>query len=432
MTFESFEAVDEFYSAFGKVVHTYVEIFGYQKNLIVCTSLVDMYGKSNDLVAARRVFDLMEERNVVSWTSMIAGYTQNAQGYEALWLFKKFCQLEDDPPNQFMLSSVVNACASLSRMVYGRVSHAVIVKRGHESHEIVACALVDMYAKCGCFEFSLKLFRSMLELFEEMIQKEIRPTYVTYLGRKPSGNFKEKKEILEMWMWGWSKEFYEHDCHAMFEYFAKIKEANEEFFYSWTVDEASKLKDVVMRQWLDCMGGVQPGGIKTDQSTLMANAIQEVLPNSWHRALDHCANAEKVVTANDDKRKARVKSTSIVENTFKKCTDAKFREVRHECFSLMYCLPKGHQAEALDIKVGFNDPCKTSEESRITSCFYLNWTTNDGVPSSQASINAATNDNLEDVLIVGEGVQNPPVGKRIDRPPSKTPYGYPKQKNTKG
>ncbi|KAL2901551.1 Protein FAR-RED IMPAIRED RESPONSE 1 [Bienertia sinuspersici] len=116
------------------------------------------------------------------------------------------------------------------------------------------------------------------------------------------------------------KEFDEQDCHSMFQYFAKMKEANEDFFYSWTVDEANKLKDVVwvdarsraayrdfgdvvcfdatyitnrhedsetykwvMRQWLECMGDVQPGGIITDQSTPMANAIQEVLPNSRHR-----------------------------------------------------------------------------------------------------------------------------------------------------
>lgn len=190
----------------GEMVHTYVEMYGYHKNLIVCTSLVDMYGKSNDLVSARRVFDSMVERNVVSWTSMMAGYAQSGQGYEALELFKEFSQLEDNPPNQYMLSSVVNACASLGRLVYGKAIHAGIVKRGHEFNEIVACALADMYAKCGCIEVSLKLFRNMvqpslvsytsmiisaakhglgavsLELFEEMISNEIRPTDVTFLG----------------------------------------------------------------------------------------------------------------------------------------------------------------------------------------------------------------------------------------------------------
>ncbi|CAO2834473.1 unnamed protein product [Amaranthus hypochondriacus] len=189
----------------GEVVHAYLEKYGYNKNIIVCSSLVDMYGKSNNLASARRVFDSMLERNVVSWTTMMAGYAQNGQGYEALKLFKDYTHLEDDHPNQFMLSSVVNACASLGRLVYGKATHAVVVKSGHEN-EVVACALADMYAKCGCFEFSLKIFRCMLspslisytsmiisaakhgfgdvsfELFEEMILREIRPTDVTFLG----------------------------------------------------------------------------------------------------------------------------------------------------------------------------------------------------------------------------------------------------------
>ncbi|XP_021740337.1 pentatricopeptide repeat-containing protein At4g15720-like [Chenopodium quinoa] len=190
----------------GKLVHAFVEVYGYQTNLIVCASLVDMYGKSNDLGSARRVFDSMVERNVVPWTSMIVGYAQNAQVYEALKLFREFSRVADDPPNQYMLSIVVNACASLGRLVYGKVTHAAVVKRGHESNEVVATALADMYAKCGCFESSLKVFRRMLnsclisytsmimsaakhglgevslELFEEMILKGIKPTDVTYLG----------------------------------------------------------------------------------------------------------------------------------------------------------------------------------------------------------------------------------------------------------
>lgn len=190
----------------GKVVHAYIEMRGYQKNLVVCTSLIDMYGKSNDLVAARRVFDSMLERNVVSWTSMINGYAQNARGYDALELFKEFNRIQPEPPNKFMLACVVNACASLGRLVYGRATHAVIVKRGHESNEVVACGLADMYAKCGCIEFSLKAFRSIrnpsvvpytsmivsaakhglgeasFDLFEEMICKGIRPNDVTFLG----------------------------------------------------------------------------------------------------------------------------------------------------------------------------------------------------------------------------------------------------------
>ncbi|KAL2923498.1 Protein FAR1-RELATED SEQUENCE 1 [Bienertia sinuspersici] len=67
-----------------------------------------------------------------------------------------------------------------------------------------------------------------------------------------------------------SKEFDKTDCRAMFEYFAKMKEVNEDFFFSWRIDKANKLMDVL-------------GGIITDQSVPMAKAIQQVLPGSRHR-----------------------------------------------------------------------------------------------------------------------------------------------------
>ncbi|XP_074270494.1 pentatricopeptide repeat-containing protein At4g15720 [Silene latifolia] len=190
----------------GETVHAYSEILGHQKDIVVCSTLVDMYGKLNNLVAARRVFDSMTQRSVVSWTSMIAGYTRNAQGYEALQVFKEFNLVENNPPNKFMLSSVVNACSSLGRLVYGKVIHGVVVKRGHESYVVIASALEDMYAKCGCIDMSLKLFRHMqnpcvisytsiiissakhglgelsIELFNEMIREKIKPNEVTFLG----------------------------------------------------------------------------------------------------------------------------------------------------------------------------------------------------------------------------------------------------------
>ncbi|KAL2935595.1 Protein FAR-RED IMPAIRED RESPONSE 1 [Bienertia sinuspersici] len=50
-----------------------------------------------------------------------------------------------------------------------------------------------------------------------------------------------------------SKEFDETDCRAMFAYFAKMKEANEDFFFLWRVDEANKLMDVI---WVDARSRV--------------------------------------------------------------------------------------------------------------------------------------------------------------------------------
>ncbi|XP_004295496.1 PREDICTED: pentatricopeptide repeat-containing protein At4g15720 [Fragaria vesca subsp. vesca] len=190
----------------GRKIHAHIEISGVQKNLVVCSSLVDMYGKCNDVGGARRVFDLMGGGNVVSWTSMIAAYAQNGGGQQALGLFREFTRGMLERPNHFMLASVVNACASLGQLVSGKVAHGAVIRRGHELNKVIASAIVDMYAKCGCVEYSHKVFRRIpnpsvipytsmivaaakygqgkmsIQLFEEMIDRGIRPNDVTFVG----------------------------------------------------------------------------------------------------------------------------------------------------------------------------------------------------------------------------------------------------------
>ncbi|KAF4404293.1 hypothetical protein G4B88_014749 [Cannabis sativa] len=190
----------------GQEIHARVQVLGFRFNLVVCSSLVDMYGKCNDVDGARQIFDLMGCGNVVSWTSMITTYAQNARGDEALQLFREFNNLMLGRPNHFMLASIVSACSSLGRLVSGKVAHGSIIRGGHDSSEVVASALVDMYAKCGILDYSDKIFRRItnasvisytsmivgaakfglgkmsLELFSEMIERGIKPNDVTFVG----------------------------------------------------------------------------------------------------------------------------------------------------------------------------------------------------------------------------------------------------------
>ncbi|OMO98449.1 hypothetical protein COLO4_13898 [Corchorus olitorius] len=190
----------------GKTIHALVEIFGFQCNLVVCSALVDMYGKCNEVDLAHRVFDSTGYKNVVYWTSMITAFAQNGRGHEALEIFREFNCLGWEPSNQFMLSSVITACASLGKLVSGKVTHGAVIRRGHDLNDVVSTAMVDMYAKCGCIVYSDRVFRRVsnpsvipytsmivaagkhglgklsIELFEEMVSRRIKPNDVTFLG----------------------------------------------------------------------------------------------------------------------------------------------------------------------------------------------------------------------------------------------------------
>ncbi|KAJ7980246.1 Pentatricopeptide repeat-containing protein family [Quillaja saponaria] len=190
----------------GRSIHAQVEVLGFRSNLVVYSSLIDMYGKCNEVFEARLIFDSMCSRNIVSWTSIITACAQNAQGHVALQIFREFNCLMLESPNHFMLASVINACASLGRIVSGKVTHGVVIRHGHDSNDVIASALVDMYAKCGSFIYSDKVFRRIshpcvipytsmivgaakyglgtlsLELFDEMIDRRIKPNDVSFVG----------------------------------------------------------------------------------------------------------------------------------------------------------------------------------------------------------------------------------------------------------
>jgi pentatricopeptide repeat protein len=63
------------------------------------SALLDMYSKCGRIEDARRVFDLMPENNVFSWTSMIDGYGKNGYPGEALELFSKMKKEYHIEPN---------------------------------------------------------------------------------------------------------------------------------------------------------------------------------------------------------------------------------------------------------------------------------------------------------------------------------------------
>ena len=61
----------------------------------------------------------MPERSVVSWNALIAGYTQNNNGVDALKLYWQM-QGIGMIPNAFTFSSILSACASLAVMEQGK------------------------------------------------------------------------------------------------------------------------------------------------------------------------------------------------------------------------------------------------------------------------------------------------------------------------
>ncbi|KAH9305489.1 hypothetical protein KI387_009893, partial [Taxus chinensis] len=76
---------------FGRQVQAQIIMSGLESDYIMGCALIDMYCKCGSLENACQVFDEMTAKDVVSWTAMIAGYTHNGYGEEAL---KLYCRMQ--------------------------------------------------------------------------------------------------------------------------------------------------------------------------------------------------------------------------------------------------------------------------------------------------------------------------------------------------
>ncbi|GAV58650.1 PPR domain-containing protein/PPR_2 domain-containing protein/DYW_deaminase domain-containing protein [Cephalotus follicularis] len=220
----------------GKQAHCMVLKHGFNVDVVLMTSLIDMYSKCTGIQDARRVFDELPERDIVatnsmisalfryhltmdaiklfnitlqrdvgSWNSVISGLAHNSKSKMALFYFERM-KVEGVSVDVMTMLSVISVCADIAALVNGKQIHGLVIKYGFELYLPVGNAAIDMYAKCGCMEDALKCFLNMgiknviswtslivgygkhglgveaLRTFDAMVKEGIVPNKITFLG----------------------------------------------------------------------------------------------------------------------------------------------------------------------------------------------------------------------------------------------------------
>ncbi|KAL5544861.1 hypothetical protein UlMin_008645 [Ulmus minor] len=141
----------------GKVVHGVAAKMGLIMDVFLGNALVGMYGKCGCLEEAVQVFEEMPERNLVSWNSMLRGFSENGFSRDCFRLLGEILK-EGFVPDDATVVTLLPVCAREEEVDMGMVVHGLVVKLGLSQELMVNNALMDMYLKCGFLSEAQVLF----------------------------------------------------------------------------------------------------------------------------------------------------------------------------------------------------------------------------------------------------------------------------------
>ncbi|XP_078438604.1 tetratricopeptide repeat (TPR)-like superfamily protein [Wolffia australiana] len=144
----------------ARLVHAHFQRSHFTADVFLNNSFINMYCKCGAMAEAQQIFDGMLERDMVSWTALISGYSTSATPEKAISLFPRMLA-GGFFPNAYTLASLVKACGAMANGPPVCTLHCFSVKYGLNSSVFVGSAMVDVYARQGRTDEARKLFLSL-------------------------------------------------------------------------------------------------------------------------------------------------------------------------------------------------------------------------------------------------------------------------------
>ncbi|CAF1986248.1 BnaC07g16710D [Brassica napus] len=168
-----------------------------EPDLVSWNSVIKGYAKAGEMDTALTLFRKMPEakKNAISWTTIISGYVQAGMNKEALQLFHEMHN-SNVPPDKVSLASALSACAQLGALEQGRWIHSYADKERISIDSVLACALIDMYAKCGDMEEALRVFKNRKKAKSVQVWTALISGYAYHgLGGEAMNTFTEMQKV---------------------------------------------------------------------------------------------------------------------------------------------------------------------------------------------------------------------------------------------
>ncbi|XP_042489137.1 pentatricopeptide repeat-containing protein At3g12770-like [Macadamia integrifolia] len=152
---------------FGMSVHAFLTRKGFSVHTIVGTALGNLYAKCGRLGCSCQVFEEMPEKNLISWSAMIAAYGLHGKGREAIAVFNQMKAM-NIRPDEVTFTSVLSACSHAGLVnegcdIFYKIAKEYDMERKVEHYS----CMVDLLGRAGRLDEAYKLIKTM----------EVKPTH---------------------------------------------------------------------------------------------------------------------------------------------------------------------------------------------------------------------------------------------------------------
>ncbi|KAJ7534043.1 hypothetical protein O6H91_13G076700 [Diphasiastrum complanatum] len=156
----------------GRKIHAQICETGLDLDLVVGSTLVDMYGKCGDLEKAHQVFDNLNRRDVVLFNALISGYSKHGFGQQAVDVFKLMLQ-EGMKPTDVTFVAVLSAC-----------SHANLLDDGFRFYNSMSCnfGITPKMQHYACMVDLLGRTGNLLEAEDFLKNMPVKPDDVVWMS----------------------------------------------------------------------------------------------------------------------------------------------------------------------------------------------------------------------------------------------------------
>ncbi|OMO98496.1 hypothetical protein CCACVL1_04211 [Corchorus capsularis] len=181
----------------GKQIHGLVLKLGFGLDKFVQSSLVNLYSKCGEIGSAQKVFDEIDEKDLILWNSLLDGYARCGEVKVAMKVFEEMPEKDS-----YSWTVLIDGLAKSGEVETAREIFEMMPKRNIISWN----TMINGYMKAGDVNSARKLFSQMstrdlitwnsmiggfelnlrfveaLEMFERMLKEEFRPSQATLVS----------------------------------------------------------------------------------------------------------------------------------------------------------------------------------------------------------------------------------------------------------